>query len=175
MRLDSDSVLLAEINYDPFQLMKDKHIAYAYHTIDGENYCCAKKMMRFIYTYGKSKNLLSQFSPELAWMSNYETFPLENPLSDNPPGKQPGTYFANLEIVNVAAFRDDPQVWDFIDSVWNDTLLMIHGLYRYRWGDSPLRFQVLFCSFLPLKQAFIYIIKGKKGPKEFNFQYCSVN
>ena len=142
MRLDSDSVLLGKINYDLFHFVKENKIAYAYRTRDGENDCCAKKMMRFVYTYGKSKQLLQQFSPELSWMAKYEEFPPVNPFSDNPTGRQPSTYYANLVIVNVAAFRDDPQVWEFIDSVWNDTLLKIHGIYRYRWGDSPLRFQV---------------------------------
>ena len=43
-------------------------------------------------------------------------------INDFPPGfdaRQPFVYYANLEIVNVRAFRDDPQVWDFIDPVWN--------------------------------------------------------
>lgn len=144
MRLDSDANILSNITYDMFEFMERNQIKYAYKIREVENDCCSKRMVEFVYNYANQFSLFDKTSDELLWLK-YMSKPLltENPLSLNPREHQPKSYYTNFELMNVPAFRDDPEVWRFIETAWRDPLLHLHGIYRLRWGDAPLRFQTV--------------------------------
>ena len=144
MRLDSDSIILSNVSYDIFDFMEKNQIKYAFKFRQGENDCCAKRMAEYVYNCANNYSLLEKTSNELSWLKNMSKATLtENPSSLNPIGHQPDTYYTNFEVINVPAFRDDAEVWRFIDTTWHDPLLHIHGIYTMRWGDAPLRFQTI--------------------------------
>ena len=147
MRLDSDSIILSNVSYDIFDFMEKNQIKYAFKFRQGENDCCAKRMAEYVYNCANNYSLLEKTSNELSWLKNMSKATLtENPSSLNPIGHQPDTYYTNFEVINVPAFRDDAEVWRFIDTTWHDPLLHIHGIYTMRWGDAPLRFQTIHHS-----------------------------
>ena len=130
MRLDSDSIIHSKVSYDIFDFMEKNQIKYAFKFRQGESDCCAKRMAEYVYTYAKYYSLLDKTSHELSWLKNMSKATLtENPSSLNPIGHQPDTYYTNFEVINVPAFRDDAEVWRFIDTTWHDPLLHIHGIY----------------------------------------------
>ena len=144
MRLDTDSVILSNISYNIFDFMEKNNIKYGFKYRQGENDCCAKKMVEYVYKYANHYSLLDKTSNELSWLRNMNKATLtENPFSLNPIGHQPDTYYTNFEVINLPAFRDDAEVWRFIDTTWHDPLLNLHGIYTLRWGDAPLRFQTI--------------------------------
>ena len=138
MRLDSDSIILSNVSYDIFDFMEINQIKYAFKFRQGENDCCAKRMAEYVYNYSNHYSLLERTSHELSWLKNMSNATLtENPSTLNPIGHQPDTYYTNFEVINVPAFRDDAEVWRFIDTTWHDPLLHLHGIYTMRWGDTP--------------------------------------
>lgn len=43
-------------------------------------------------------------------------------------------FYNNFEVVKVAAFRDNPAI-----AAFNAEVDATRNIYRYRWGDAPLR------------------------------------
>ena len=61
-RFDTDSIIPTKINYDLFEYMERNNVKYAYRLRWGENDCCGKKMIKFVYQYVKSHGLEKQLS-----------------------------------------------------------------------------------------------------------------
>jgi hypothetical protein len=106
IRFDTDSIIPTKINYDLFEYMERNNVKYAYRLRWGENDCCGKKMIKFVYQYVKSHGLEKQLSKEFDWLLKLNPESLtENPITLNPSGRQPETYYANFEIVHAPSFR----------------------------------------------------------------------
>ena len=77
---------------------------------------------------------ISKLDTSIHWLlsesiSLLETKANNGNVDDN---TQMAMYYNNFELLHVPSFRDDPQVWNFIESVWDDSILKVHGIFRYR-------------------------------------------
>ena len=143
MRLDSDSFILSKIDYDLFEFMQRHNLAYAYRVRFSEHPCCSRYLTKFIRMYTRDENMEIS-SPELQWMKKYSWSDLEEVIDQSDSSAVPmQQYYANMEIVHVESFRDDPAVLRWEQAVWNDTRYHVNGLFVQRWGDSLLRFYTI--------------------------------
>ena len=122
MRMDDDSCILDNINFDIFQYLNHKKAAYAYTYVwrDGE------KITRGLYDFVDDyvlKNNLTWKNPALHNDTlHYKKFPHMVPA-----------FNTNFEVLNTVRYRD-PAVMHFVNAV-SDSNMIFHR----RWGDAPLR------------------------------------
>ena len=139
MRLDSDSYILSKINYDIFEYMRKHNLAYAYRVRSGESSCCSRYLTKLIRMYIRDEGMQIT-SKDVEWIGKYNWEELEMLDTTKESAAPMEQYYANLEVVNVQSFRDDPEVFKWEMAVWNDTRYHVNGIFTQRWGDSLLRF-----------------------------------
>jgi hypothetical protein len=141
MRLDTDSLLKSQWFVDPFQWMSDRGLVYGYlyAGIDGPDW--TRRMWPMAHNYSVSRGIASPKLSRFRWPSPKELTRMETITSIEESWDSPGVpqYYNNFEIVSVPWFRR-PEVRNFTDYM---TLNPPHGVYRYRWGDAPLRYLAL--------------------------------
>ncbi len=120
-RLDTDSLLWNPIKYDLFEVMKNYKFNYAFRSQQAEVPSVVTDLSKFIHKYAKDHNIQLSKSPMLKTLPDNSVY-LEQ-------------YYTNFEIVYIPAFRDDPAVSHWLESVWNSG-----GVYRHRWCGGPIRF-----------------------------------
>lgn len=141
MRLDTDSLLKSQWFVDPFQWMYERQLVYGYLYAGHDSPEWTRRMWPMAFNYSRDRALphplLSGFywpsAESLAYMDKAVT------IESSWKARQVPQFYNNFEIVNVPWFRRQ-EVRDFIDYM---TLQPPHGVYRYRWGDAPLRYLAL--------------------------------
>ena len=145
LRLDTDSYILSPIKYDIFNFMESRKLKYGYRAVLRES-CCVQNFQRFLQLYISKLNIsISQLDTSIHWLLSESISPLETKAKNGnvDDNTQMGMYYNNFELLHVPSFRDDPQVWNFIESVWDDSILKVHGIFRYRWGDNLIRYYTI--------------------------------
>ena len=112
-RLDDDSLLLGpNIDYDVFQLMKEHDILYGYNAIVIESPLCMIGLWEAASNYMKLLKLESQY------LKRWPRF---------------GMFYNNFEISNLRIWRSR-EYRGFMRHVDG-----LGGIYKYRWGDAPIK------------------------------------
>ena len=142
MRIDTDSLILSDIQYDIFKYMQRNDLSYAYRIRIGEDVCCSRYLINFLSMYTKEAGI-GISSPELEWVNHYSLEEQETRDQRSSTAFHLLQYYSNLEVVNVRSFRDDPAVWKWELAVWNDTRYHVNGIFTQRWGDALLRFYTI--------------------------------
>ena len=113
MRIDSDAELLPpRITYDLFDFMKHHNLTYGYRTFSRDFESCVKYLWSNVTAYAKRQGIRPSF------------------LQCWPTGKM---FYNNFDISRLSFWtsREYKDYFTFLDK--------LGGIYRYRWGDSPIK------------------------------------
>ena len=139
-RLDDDSLFLGpNIEYDVFQFMKDNELLYGYNIILRDSEPCVIGLWEAARHYMKRLKLDGQY---LNRWSRYKMF------------------YNNFEISNVSIWQTTEYrgFMKYIDD--------LGGIYKYRWGDAPMKSLALAMFVSPEKiHKFKYIGYIHQGVK----------
>jgi len=111
-RLDDDSQLPEDINYDLFAYMQLHNFQYGYMKIHFDSYDCTTGLWKAVRHYMKLRHLQSLYFEE--WI-------------------EPMIFYNNFEISALSLWMSK-QYQDYINYV--DRL---GGIYYHRWGDAPIK------------------------------------
>lgn len=150
-RLDDDSRLLSPVNYDVFMFMKNKNLIYGWTIVTQDEVLCVKNLWEVVKLYAEIK-LLNRTTYFYKW-----PYPL--------------IYMNNFEISSVQFFKSENYI-KFISY-----LDELGGIYRYRWGDAPIK-TLAVSLFAPLSQVhyfedIVYDHGGMKNPP--NLERVKIN
>ena len=112
-RLDDDSIFLGPpIEYDLFQFMKKNDLSYGFVGFNKDIPGTTQNLWENVTTYAKDNNIKPTF------------------LQCWPPLK---VFYNNFEISKLSFWRSDEYIryFKFIDQ--------LGGIYKYRWGDAPIK------------------------------------
>lgn len=119
MRMDDDTCIQNNINYDLFQNMEDRNAVYAHSSVWLDGPQVTQGLYPFAESYLNEHNL-TWSNPELRKrVYSYTSAP---------------AYNTNLEIINTVRYTLPP-VTQFINYVVESNMI-----FHRRWGDAPLRF-----------------------------------
>jgi alpha 1,2-mannosyltransferase len=128
-RLDTDSFILDTINYDVFEFMAKNKIMYGYNHIAVDSKELTIDLKKTFDEYVLKKKIvpksLSRLVPFGIWFGQF--------------------FYTNFTITNTA-FWKSKKVKDFLDYIDKSG-----GIYKYRWGDTPIHF-LTAALFLDIKQ-----------------------
>lgn len=123
MRMDDDTCILDHINFDMFQHLDQRNIAYAYSAVWYDREEVTRGLNQFVTEYAE-KNHIAWANPTLREATlKLKGYPQTTPA-----------FNTNLEIINTVRYRD-PEVMHFVDAV-----VKSNNIFHRRWGDAPLRF-----------------------------------
>jgi len=111
-RLDDDSQILANINYDLFAFMRHHHLQYGYIKKHWDACECTVGLWNAVRHYMKLKHIES---------SSFNNWP------------EPRIFYNNFEI-SAFSLWTSKQYQDYIHFID-----MLGGIYYYRWGDAPIK------------------------------------
>lgn len=116
MRMDSDSFLLRNVNYNIFNLMKENNKKYGY--LEGS----------FDYDHPNAAEGL--WAKALEWYEENKQICYKKPFDDIPEFM---IYNTNFEICDINFFRKSPYMdfYNYVDS--------LGGIYTKRWGDHIIK------------------------------------
>lgn len=112
MRLDVDSYILSPVRFNVFAMMQTRGMKYVYRMVMRENRNVSQGLLETCERYFREH-------PER--------------ISGRRKLNRVNLYYTNFEICDLKWFRDRP---------WQDFFAAIdeaRGIYRYRWGDAPIR------------------------------------
>ena len=113
MRVDSDAELLPpRIMYDLFDFMKHHNLTYGYKTFTMDAKGCVKNLWSNVTLYAATKHIQPSF------------------LKCWPPRQN---FYNNFDISRLS-FWTSRQYKDYFAYIDN-----LGGIYKYRWGDSPIK------------------------------------
>ena len=110
-RLDDDSQILGPpIHYDIFQFMSENDLLYGYQSIELDSTLCTTNLWKSVMNYTQSANI----TPKFCWPA-------------------PQIFYNNFEVSHQSVWRSKEyeDYFNFIDS--------LGGIYKYRWGDAPIK------------------------------------
>lgn len=118
LRLDVDSNILSEINFDVFEYLKTNNKRYGYIAEITEHPPVVKHLAKYITLY-KNKNKIDDkfLSYLLDEKGEYNYHQIYN----------------NFEICDLSLFKEE-QIQKFINNIDKSGYI-----YEYRWGDAPIR------------------------------------
>ncbi|OGW00599.1 MAG: hypothetical protein A2889_04190 [Nitrospinae bacterium RIFCSPLOWO2_01_FULL_39_10] len=128
-RLDTDSFLLKNINYDVFGFMQRNNYIYGYITILKDPPEVVKNLWEATKKYIEENKIkptfLNKFIRNGCWERYY--------------------YYTNFEIGNLNFFRSNEymEYFNYLDR--------LGGIYEYRWGDTPIH-TLAISMFVPENQ-----------------------
>ena len=128
MRLDSDSYIESPIEYDIFEVMRERGIKYGYRAQFHDLPFVTVGMLQFLSDFVK------KYSIELP--SHYQV-PLQSEWNDGVP-----IFYNNFEIVDIKAYTAHPTIRQFTRDIWHS-----HHIYDRRWGDAGLRYMAINMAF----------------------------
>ncbi|KAK9814563.1 hypothetical protein WJX72_007888 [[Myrmecia] bisecta] len=126
VRMDTDSFILSDIDYDFIYSMQQDGLTYGYvaEGFDGPEFTTG--LFDFVADYLDSHVA----ARELAFRNNLW---LPDPEDRDKHG--PHLFYNNFEVVSVQRLISNAQYMEFVDAVDQS-----YNIYWYRWGDAPLRF-----------------------------------
>ena len=112
MRMDDDSFILSPLRYNVFEYMRQREMKYAYRVIlkDRPHVCVGLGDLVKEYFASRGTRLVCKQPPPYM------------------------TFYTNFEICDLAWFRG---------LAWQDYFAAVDkagGIWRYRWGDAPIRY-----------------------------------
>jgi hypothetical protein len=116
MRLDTDSIIFEPLQFDPFEVINKGGYVYGYvgDIMDGGD---DKGLTNYCLDYCKRNNIELKWRDKFIKENNYKTRSVYN----------------NFEILNLNLIQQ-PKILDFIRDIDKTG-----NIYKYRWGDAPLR------------------------------------
>ncbi|KAK9808886.1 hypothetical protein WJX72_005791 [[Myrmecia] bisecta] len=135
LRLDSDSFVLAPIEYDVFRYMHLNQLAYGYIT---ESYDGPEWTVGLFDLVEATKSVSAEAQQHAAGNN------LWLPPVDERDKHGPRMFYTNFEVVDVQRVLNDAQYMAFVA-----TVDQTHNIYTRRWMDGPLRWHaaMLFWDF----------------------------
>ena len=111
-RLDDDSLLLKNINYDLFAFMNNHRLQYGYITVNSDSPECVKYLWEAAKLHKNLRSLKSEFFDK--W-------------------RAPNMFYNNFEISALSLWTSQ-QYQDYINYID-----LLGGIYYHRWGDAPIK------------------------------------
>ena len=137
-RLDDDTCLLNRVPIDVFDLMYRKKASYAFKMIlrDHPHYVEGLNEFGANYLSSMKKNYSNEALTN--WVGK-QSLVSHSPFGSAPlaPQQPVWCFSTNLEFIDTTRFRKE-DISDF-----NAKILMSKKIYTTRWGDAPLRYNVL--------------------------------
>jgi len=111
-RLDDDSIMDQEINYDVFVEMRDHNYIYGYIQIVNDNANCILGLWEATCKYVREQNINAHI---------FRSWPHSS------------VYYNNFEVSKLSLWRscEYRRYIDYIDR--------LGGIFYYRWGDAPIK------------------------------------
>jgi hypothetical protein len=116
MRLDTDSIIFEPVQFDPFEVIAQNSYAYGYigDIMDGGD---DQGLTKYCLDYCHQKNI------NLKWRDKFI----------NEYNSKTRSVYNNFEILDLTLIQQ-PQILEFIRDIDRTG-----SIYKYRWGDAPLR------------------------------------
>ena len=133
-RLDSDSVILRDINYDVFAFMKTQQYDYGYRHILPDLHQCVYAL------WDSARHFIKRHKIKTIFFNDW---------------KESDIYYNNFEISSMRIWlsKDYANYIDYIDRTG--------GIYLYRWGDAPIK-SIAVTMFIPRGRTYIFSDIGYK-------------
>jgi alpha 1,2-mannosyltransferase len=122
MRLDSDSFIESEINYNLFEYLHNNNKVYGYIAEIPEWEPVVKDIDIFFLKYIKENNIKTQFTHKFFDAEKYNLRQIYN----------------NFEIINLKYYLNNKLINEI-----STTINQNGNIYKKRWGDAPLRSIIL--------------------------------
>lgn len=132
LRMDDDTCLLDNVNYDIFRYAAHYRAAYAYTHIWHDKDLVTKGLYQFVDSHVAAHNLTFANHAEHTAVTRRASFPGTVPC-----------YNTNFELINTVRYRD-PAVMQFVDAVAQSNMI-----FHRRWGDAPLRYATALLFWKP--------------------------
>ena len=121
MRMDTDSCISSDIQKNPFDLMRERNLDYMWHSTFHEPANVIVELKNFTLAHPGNPVTDHENDVSLLW-------------EDKANGEGNMRVFStNLEWFHMPAFHK-PEVLE-----WKQQVMASNGIYKYRWGDAPLR------------------------------------
>ena len=124
LRLDTDSYILTELNYDIFEFAKQNNLIYGYcePAVQIDNPKVVEGLKEFTKNYVVSNNITTYAN-----------------IDSIPEGKM---FYTNFELGKIAWFINSDYI-NYFNAIENNG-----GIYIKRWGDAPIKYLGinLFCD-----------------------------
>ncbi|THH33311.1 hypothetical protein EUX98_g938 [Antrodiella citrinella] len=133
MRLDTDSYIFRPLCYDPFEIFHQRKRSYGYRA-------ALTDPAEFVVGLWDLTDEYAKTHVEVEERMQRNGFSWPSPRERGSMGEReyPG-YYNNFEIVRLEAFRT-PEVRAWLDEVKR----VPERIYKYRWGDSPIRYATVY-------------------------------
>ncbi|KAL5479051.1 hypothetical protein ACEPAI_2339 [Sanghuangporus weigelae] len=136
MRLDTDSYIFKPLCYDPVDLFHQHNRSYAFNVRTTDPDWVTVGLWNLVDEYAHLHSEVEENLQSNGWQWPANRNPEEMGKHDFP------TYYNNFEIVKLDAFRR-PDV-----RAWLDEIMRVpERIYKYRWGDAPIRFATVSMFF----------------------------
>jgi mannosyltransferase len=133
MRMDTDALILSEFSSDPFAAMEGQGAVYGYKCVMPDFPPFVRGIVPFVQKYLHKHQLRPLFPSFGDWLTKAS---ITSRTAKDGEERVPMMY-TNMEIMSTKFFTSDP-VQAFLNAVDQS-----FDIYRYRWGDAPLRAMVL--------------------------------
>jgi len=133
MRLDTDSYIFRPLCYDPFEIFHQRNRSYGYRA-------ALTDPAEVVVGLWDLTDEYAQTHPGIDERMQRNAFPWPNPRERGRMGDRayPG-FYNNFEIVKLDAFRT-AEVRAWLEEVKR----VPERIYKYRWGDSPIRYATVY-------------------------------
>jgi hypothetical protein len=147
-RLDDDSFILSDINYDIFEFMSDHDIIYGYTIVTGDAPRCVTGLWNNAALYIQHRHLTTEFFNE--W-------------------PRPSIYYNNFEVSAMKLWYSK-EYQDYINMIDHTG-----GIYYNRWGDAPIK-TIAVTMFVPRNKTHCFSdIRYRHQAKLTNKKKCQPN
>jgi hypothetical protein len=128
-RLDDDSALQGNVEYDVFSFMKENELIYGYRSIRNDYESCVVGLWPATKEYIKNNSIVAEF---------FATWPFS------------AVYYNNFEVSAMSLWRSPAYqgYMDYLDS--------LGGIYYHSWGDAPMK-TLGVSVFVPSNKTYLFL------------------
>ena len=132
--LDDDACVAEMIEFDVFERMKKRHVAYALKQLFHDPAFVVQGLWDFVEAYMNRRGIEYANKPLYAEIKQQQ----ESTVSTTQEAKDFWAFSANFDWIDLNAYRDR-KILNFFDTLESSQMI-----FHRRWGDSPLRFALSF-------------------------------
>ncbi|KZT57448.1 glycosyltransferase family 15 protein [Calocera cornea HHB12733] len=128
LRLDTDSFIVDEMPYDPIALLHQDSKKYGFLAVGTDPPLVSEGFFPFVRAFTSRRPAVQAQLEQNGW--------------SYPENERPFTYMNNFEVVHIPSFQT-PEMRSWANAVNANPL----RIYKYRWGDAPLRYAAVHMFF----------------------------
>ncbi|KZO99372.1 glycosyltransferase family 15 protein [Calocera viscosa TUFC12733] len=128
LRLDTDSFIVDQMSYDPISLLYQDDKKYGFVAVATDPPHVTEGFFPFVRAFAKRRPAVQAQMEKNGWQY--------------PENERAFAYQNNFEVVHIPSFQT-PEVKGWVNAVNANPL----RIYKYRWGDAPLRYAAVHMFF----------------------------